>query len=266
MVMAKKVQGIDFPVLLVELDTTGVSREDGVIHAVAVLVQQRQGGEVVVGDAYVGFQQPERESTAEAFEAHGIGRERLNGKSLDISRLSELVGRAASIVSRSPTFSAKKLHTLAPECLNKRWYPYPYQVQNWRWEHFPASTRMAIMCGEVENDGYGRVHPLSELASIDARSYELVFGEAGPPEVSVTFGRRKIVGSFPEALLKCVVGDSFRFHGKEGYDFITAYCGSGDAERERAFRLAPTHSNLELVGRWASLVRVDGTIYRIKED
>lgn len=264
--MARKIQGIDFPVLLVEVDTTGVSLEDHVIHVVAVLVQQGQEGEVLVEDAYAGFQQPGRESTKEAFRAHGIGMGRLEGQSLDIQRLGDLVSRATSIVSRSPRFNAKKLHALVPECLDKRWYPYPYQIQNWRWEHFPASTRMSIMCGEAENDGYGRVHPLSELASIDARTYELVFGEGGPPEVSVKFGRRKNVGSFPEALLKCVVGDSYRFHGKEGYDFITAYCGSGDADRERAFRLATTPSNLELVGRSATLMRIDGPTYIIQED
>ncbi len=66
----------------------------------------------------------------------------------------------------------------------------------------------------------------------------------------------------PEALLKCVEGDRFRFHGKEGYDFITAYCDSGDAYRDRA-SACKQPSNLALSGTWAYLQKIKGNEYLI---
>jgi hypothetical protein len=123
---------------------------------------------------------------------------------------------------------------------------------------------MEVMIGNTESFGYGRCHPLSELLDIDAEQYSLVFDEDGPPEVSVRFGSRKVLCGFAEALLKCAVGTPFRLHGKEGYDFITGYCNDGPAFRERAFRLANTPSNLELVENHpldVYLQRIEGLTY-----
>lgn len=254
---------IDFPVLLVECDTTGVTRDDPIIHIMCVLVDKGQDGNAHPAATYTGYQEVATPSSEEAFRAHGISNERLKGESLDLEQIRGLIAQAGSIVSRSPRFNAKKLHALVPQCLEKRWFPYPHRIQNWRWEHFPAVARMAIMCGEVENDGYGTIHHLSELLKIEASSYEVVFDEDGPPTLTVKFGRRKVLECFPEALLKCVEGDRFRFHGKEGYDFITAYCDSGDAYRDRAFRLQTTPSNLALAGTWAYLQKIKGNEYVI---
>lgn len=254
---------IDFPVLLVEADTTGVTREDPIIHVMCVVVEKGENGKAHPAAMYAGYQEVARPSSEEAFKAHGIPDERLKGESLDVEQIRGLVAQASSIVSRSPRFNAKKLHALVPECLEKRWFLYPHRIQNWRWKHFPAETRMAIMCGEVENDGYGTIHHLSELLKIEASSYEVVFDEDGPPTLAVKFGRRRVLECFPEALLKCVEGDRFRFHGKEGYDFITAYCDSGDAYRDRAFRLQTTSSNLALSGTWADLQKIKGNEYVI---
>lgn len=258
-----KIQAIDFPVLLVEADTTGVTREDPIIHIACVLVDKGDSGQTIPSVVYTGYQEVTRTSTDDAFKAHGILPERLIGEQLDVSLIRSLVERAESIVSRNPRFNAKKLQALAPECLEKRWFPYPHRIQNWRWQHFPAIARMAIMCGEVENDCYGKTHELSELLNIDVSSYELVFDEEGPPQLTVKFGRRKVLECFPETLLKCIPGDRFRFHGKEDYDFITAYCDSGNAYRERAFRLQNTPSNLALSGTWVYLKQIKGREYML---
>ncbi len=109
-------------------------------------------------------------------------------------------------------------------------------------------ARMAIMCGEVENDGYGTIYHLSELLKIEASSYEVVFDEDGA-DADRQVREAQGAGMLPEALLKCVEGDRFRFHGKEGYDFITAYCDSGDAYRDRAFRLQTTPRTWRCLGR-----------------
>lgn len=256
---------IDFPVLLVEADTTGVTRDDPIIHIMCVLVEKGADGKVQTAAMYTGYQKVARPSTEEAFKAHGIPEERLKGEKLDVDQIRAMVAQAGSIVSRSPRFNAKKLHALVPECLEKRWYAYPNVIQNWRWEHFPAVVRMSIMCGQVENDGYGRVHDLSELLSIDARLYEAVFDENGPPKLTVKFGRRKVLECFPEALLKSVKGGRFRLHGKDGYDFITAYYDLGDLHSVRAFRLKNTPSNLALSGTWAYLLEINGNEYVIGE-
>ncbi|WP_225765968.1 hypothetical protein [Stenotrophomonas sp. Marseille-Q4652] len=258
-----KTRSIDFPVLLVEADTTGVTPDDPIIHIMCVLVEEAQDGKLRPAAAYTGYQEVQRLSSKEAFKAHGIPNERLKGERLDLEKIRGLIAEAGSIVSRSPRFNAKKLHALIPECLEKRWFPYPHRIQNWRWEHFPAMARMAIMCGEVANDGYGTFHHLTELLKIDARSYEVVFDEDGPPKLTVKFGRRKVLECFPEALLKCVEGDRFRFHGKKGYDFVTAYCDSGAANRSRAFRLQTTPSNLALSGNWAYLRKIEGDEYLV---
>jgi len=254
---------IDFPVLLVEADTAGVIRNDPIIHIMCVLVEKGEDGKAYPAAAYTGYQEVDKLSSEEAFKAHGISNERLKGERLDLEQIRGLVAQAGSIVSRSPRFNAKKLHALVPECLEKRWFPYPHRIQNWRWKHFPAVARMAIMCGQVENDGYGTIHHLSELLRIEANSYEVVFDEGGPPTLTVKFGRRKVLECFPEALLKCVEGARFRFHGKEGYDFVTAYCDSGDANRDRAFRLQTTPSNLALSGSRAYLQKIKGSEYLI---
>lgn len=238
---------ISFPALLVELDTTGVRREDRPIHIVGKLVDRLEDGQLTVVASYAGLRQPDRPSTPEAFAVHGLPEEMLRGAVLDLTRLRELVASAACIISRNPRFTAKKLHALVPECLSKRWYEYPSRIQGYPGERFPANERMDVMIGNVESFGYGRLHPLTELMDIDARQYSVVFDEDGPPEVSVRFGRRKVLGGFAEALLKCEVGTPFRLHGKDGYDFITGYCNDGPAFRERAFRLANTPSNMELV-------------------
>lgn len=134
-----------------------------------------------------------------------------------------------------------------PACLAKRWHDFPAQIQGFPGEPFPAHERLAVLTGRVESFGYGRLHPLADLNAIRAESYTLVFYEDGPPEVKVKFGRRKILHGFPETMIKCVVGNRFRLHGSQDYDFITAYCQDGAAYRERAFRLVTTPSNLDLV-------------------
>ena len=245
--MRKQTEQIPFPALLVELDTTGVAREDLPIQVVCRLVGQAEDGQLAVEDDYIGRQPATRPSTADALAVHGLAEETLLGEALDLSRLRGFIERAACIISRNPRFTAKKLHALFPECLDKRWYEYPARLQGYPGALFPANERMDVMIGRVESFGYGRRHLLAELRSIDAEQYTLVFDEDGPPEVSVHFGRRKILGGFADALMKCNVGARFRLHGKEGYDFITGYCQDGPAFRERAFRLATTPSNLELV-------------------
>lgn len=261
--MKKKGKYIEFPVLLAEIDTTGLNRDDPAIHCALVLIKQGEDGEIQICDTYNGFQDTDKEITPEAFTVHGITKAQLHGQRFDMQKISILVTQAKSIVSRSPQFNARKLHALAPECLKKRWYPYPHKIQNWHWQHFPALARMAIMCGHIENENYGRAHPISDLKEIPYSFYEPVFDENGPPDITVNIGRRKVVGQFPKTLLKCVAGDKFRFHGHEGYDFITAYCCSGDADRDRAFRLATTPSNLELTNKFATLKSINGNIYNI---
>ncbi|MGV8941498.1 MAG: hypothetical protein ACOH1P_08165 [Lysobacter sp.] len=252
------------PALLVELDTTGVSREDRPIHVVCRLVDQSEDGELIIVASYTGFQVAERPSTPESFAVHGLTEDLLRGKELDLPRLREMVADAACIISRYPRFTAKKLHAFIPECLDKRWYEYPSRIQGYPGASFPANERIEVLIGNAESFGYGRCHPLTELLDINAEQYELVFDEDGPPEVSVRFGRRKVLGGFAEALLRCAVGTPFRLHGKEDYDFITGYCNDGPAFRERAFRLATTPSNLQLVHdhhRGVYLERIEGLSY-----
>ena len=231
---------------------------------VCTLVDQMESGPPQVIDSFVGQQEGNRPSTLEAFSVHGLVEDSLVGQTLDLPGLQVLTDQAACFISRNPRFTAKKLHALIPNCLTKRWYEYPARLQGYPGAHFPANERMDVMIGQVESFGYGRLHPLGELLGIDADSYTLVFDENGPPEVSVHFGRRKIIDAFAEALLKCEVGTRFRLHGKEGYDFITGYCHDGPAFRERAFRLATTPSNLELVRDHhldVYLERVEGSNY-----
>ncbi|WP_157753811.1 hypothetical protein [Lysobacter capsici] len=230
-----------------ELDTTGVSREDLVIQVVCELVDWADGGWLQAVESYRGLRSVDRSSTPEALAVHGLSEDVLLGNKLELALLHNLVERAACLVSRHPRFTAKKLHSLVPACLGKRWYEYPAHIQGYPGATFPATERMSVMAGRAESFGYGRRHQLSELLDIDGEQHVLVFDEEGPPEVSVRFGRRKVLGGFAEALLKCEVGTRFRLHGKEGYDFITGYCNDGPAYRERAFRLATTPSNLELV-------------------
>ena len=245
--MKKRTQQIPLPVLLVELDTTGVTREDLPIQVVCRLVDRDGDGQLQMVDEYVGRQPAHRASTPEALAVHGLTQDALLTRSLNLSRIRGLVERAACVVSRNPRFTAKKLHALIPECLAARWYEYPARLQGYPGAHFPADERMDVMTGRVESFGYGRLLALNELMDIDAEQYTLVFDEDGPPEVSVHFGRHKILCGFAETLLKCEVGACFRLHGREDYDFITGYCNDGPAFRERAFRLGNTPSNLKLV-------------------
>ncbi|MCO7473053.1 hypothetical protein [Stenotrophomonas maltophilia] len=258
---------IAFPVLLIELDTTGVEREDQPIHVVAWLVDRTETGGVTVVAKYAGFQEPDRPSNPVALQYHGLSGDVLRGQEMPLARLRHIVSKAVSIVSRSPGFTAKKLHALVPDCLDKRWYVFPDRIQNWTRGSFSASERMKIMTGQVENVGVGRCHALSELLKIDARAYELVFDEDGPPAVTVKLGRHNVLEAFPEAMLACQVGTRFRLHGKEGYDFITGYCDAeGPAFRQRAFRLANTPASLALAmgnDKWVYLNRIEGLTYHL---
>ena len=151
-----KRQQISLPALLVELDTTGVSREDRPIHVVCRLVDQSENGELLVVASYSGFQGGNRPSTPEAFAVHGLADDLLWGKELDLTRLRELVAGAACIISRHPRFTAKKLHAFIPECLDKRWYEYPSRIQGYPGARFPANERMEVMIGKAESFGFGR--------------------------------------------------------------------------------------------------------------
>lgn len=256
---------IAWPVLLIELDTTGVDRHDQVIRVECALVDQRPDGTLNVVSRYSGFEQPSLPISPAAYAVHGLTEEKLRGRTIHHVRLEALVSRAASIISRHPSFTAKKLHALVPGCLAKRWYEYPARIQGFPGDPFPADARMAVLLGEVKSFGYGRRHLLTELLTIPLDSYTLVFDEDGPPQVNVKLGRRKVLEGFPDAMLKCAVGTRFRLHGAEDYDFITGYCNDGPAYRERAFRLATTPSNLALVEarQTVYLERVDGLTYHL---
>ncbi|MFY2764879.1 hypothetical protein [Arenimonas sp. MALMAid1274] len=258
---------IPWPALLVELDTTGVTREDQVIQVVCALVDKIDvDGALGVVAQYAGLQQPQRPSSPEAFAVHGLTDDVLCGKTFDRTFIADLVGRAACIVSRHPRFTARKLHGLAPQCLEKRWHEYPDRIQGYPYSKFPANERMEVLTGKVESFGYGRLHSLGRLRAIQAERHTLVFDENGPPLVEVKFGRRKVLQGFPEALLKCEEGTRFRLHGTEDHDFITGYCDGGPADRDRAFRLAITPSNLELANnsrREVYLDRIDGLTYHL---
>ena len=129
---------IDFPVLLVECDTTGVTRDGPIIHIMCVLVEKGQDGNAHPAAVYTGYQEVARPSSQEAFKAHGIPDERLKGESLDVEQIRGLIAQADSIVSRIPRFNAKKLHALVPECLEKRWFPYPEQDSELALGAFPG--------------------------------------------------------------------------------------------------------------------------------
>lgn len=71
---------IDFPVLLVEADTTGVTRDDPIIHFMCVLVEKGEDGEAHPAAGYTGYQEVDKPSSEGAFKAHGIPDERLKAR------------------------------------------------------------------------------------------------------------------------------------------------------------------------------------------
>ncbi len=81
-----KDQAHRLPVLLVECDTTGVMRDDPIIHIMCVLVEKGQDGKARPAAMYTGYQEVARPSSEEAFKAHGIPDERLKGRASTWSR------------------------------------------------------------------------------------------------------------------------------------------------------------------------------------
>lgn len=105
---------IAWPVLLIEVDTTGVDRHDQVIRVECALADQHPDGTLGVVARYSGFEQPSLPISPAAYAVHGLTEERLRGRTIHRVRLEALVSRAACIISRHP---ASPRASSTPWCL-----------------------------------------------------------------------------------------------------------------------------------------------------
>ena len=110
--------------LIVDVETTGLSRRDEVIEFAGILFEySRYSGRVLATvDRYQGFREPRCEISPGAMRVHRIRSSDVRGKRLDHARIRNMLEEADIILAHNAPFDRRFLSVLFQEVSEMRWY------------------------------------------------------------------------------------------------------------------------------------------------
>ena len=110
--------------LAVDVETTGLSHADEIIEFAAVrFAYNPSNGHIIsIGERYVGNREPRVSITWGAQKTHGIEEAELVGRSLDESKIRNLIATSDCILAHNAAFDRRFVVKLFPDAGRKPWY------------------------------------------------------------------------------------------------------------------------------------------------
>ena len=107
-------------VLIVDTETTGLTRNDEVVEFAGLLLQ-RQDSRLQKIASYEGLREPTCNINPHAQAAHGLSMSKLRGRRLDMSLVGDLFNRCDVVVAHNASFDRRFLDSLVPESRSCHW-------------------------------------------------------------------------------------------------------------------------------------------------
>lgn len=122
---------------ILDTETTGLGINSKIVELSVALHEFDPGTGKIGGilEHYTGLHDPGVPISAEATAVHGIGAADVAGKSLDIPRISEILGKAEAVAAHNADFDRMMVGDLIPEAHTKKWFD-THKGVDWKTE-FP---------------------------------------------------------------------------------------------------------------------------------
>lgn len=169
-------------VAFVDTETTGVARDDEAISVGILLVEVEYPGGRRIREVgrYLGYREPCKAIHPGAARVHGLTREALAGKSLDIVEMERLISRADALIAHNAEFDARMMFPHVPSIREKLWYC--------SWRQFPwtgefRNQKLDTVCAHF---GVQRPEPHTAIGDCQALA-ECLFFHTGKTARSRTY-------------------------------------------------------------------------------
>jgi len=132
--------------LIVDVETTGLSRSDEVIELGAVLFRYSLVSGQVLGELarYEGQRQPGVPMSSAAARVHGISARELRGKQLDAAQIETMIGQAKSMIAHNASFDRRFVNPLFPSAAERPWH-CSLKACGWKARGFPSGKLTDIL-------------------------------------------------------------------------------------------------------------------------
>ena len=111
----------DNKALIIDTETTGLTRNDEFIEITAILIEFDKQGNLTIIDKYTGLREPNVDIDPKAQEVHNIDHQMLQNKQIDYQKLNELFDQTDLLVAHNVSFDKKFVKKEINNLNNKEW-------------------------------------------------------------------------------------------------------------------------------------------------
>lgn len=111
----------DNKALIIDTETTGLTRTDEFIEITSILVEFDKQGNLTIIDKYTGLREPNVDIDPKAQEVHNIDHQMLKNKQIDHQKLNELFNQTDLLVAHNVSFDKKFVKKEINNLNNKVW-------------------------------------------------------------------------------------------------------------------------------------------------
>ena len=111
----------DNKALIIDTETTGLTRNDEFIEITAILIEFDKQGNLTIIDKYTGLREPNVDIDPKAQEVHNIDHQMLQNKQIDHQKLNELFDQTDLLVAHNVSFDKKFVKKEINNLNNKEW-------------------------------------------------------------------------------------------------------------------------------------------------
>ena len=111
----------DNKALIIDTETTGLTRNDEFIEITAILIEFDKQGNLTIIDKYTGLREPNVDIDPKAQEVHNIDHQMLQNKQIDHQKLNELFDQTGLLVAHNVSFDKKFVKKEINNLNNKEW-------------------------------------------------------------------------------------------------------------------------------------------------
>ena len=107
----------------IDVETTGLSNQDEIVElAIALFQFDTDTGEILkVKERYSSLREPSIKIPAQVIDIHGITNQDVKNKSLDQSKIAEIINEAQALIAHNAQFDKRFVSQLFPQVEDKLW-------------------------------------------------------------------------------------------------------------------------------------------------
>lgn len=123
----------------IDVETTGLSNQDEIVELAISLFQfDTDTGEILkVKERYSSLREPSIKIPAQVIDIHGISNQDVKNKSLDQSKIAEIINEAQALIAHNAQFDKRFVSQLFPQVEDKLWLCSMRGI-NWKGKGFES--------------------------------------------------------------------------------------------------------------------------------